>query len=81
MVSPDSADLPELVELCEAYGEIDAQLIRALLQSHGIASSFSGESLRLTHAFTLNKLGKVRILVRPEDEELARQVLEEASQQ
>ena len=48
-----------------------------MLKSNGIESSISGETLRLTHGFSLNVLGLVRIFVRPEDEEVARALLAE----
>ncbi|UCG52566.1 MAG: DUF2007 domain-containing protein [Candidatus Latescibacterota bacterium] len=60
-------DDSELVEVWRTQGEVEAQLIRSLLESHGIVSMFSGESLRLTHGFTVDGLALVKILVRPED--------------
>jgi hypothetical protein len=57
----------ELVEVWCAQGEMDAQLVRSLLESNGIESMFSGESLRLTHGFTVDGLAEVRILVRKDD--------------
>jgi predicted amidophosphoribosyltransferase len=70
-------ELPEgkLVEVWHTQGEMDAQLIRSLLESHGIRSMLSGESLRLTHGFTVNGLAEVRILVREEDAKRARAVI------
>lgn len=67
----------ELVEVWRASGETNAQIIRSLLNSYGIESLIEGESLRLTHGFTLNTLGLVRILVRAEDAEQARGLLTE----
>jgi hypothetical protein len=67
----------ELVEVWRASGETNAQIIRSLLQSYGIESLIEGESLRLTHGFTLNTLGLARILVRAEDAEQARDLLTE----
>ena len=67
----------ELVEVWRASGETNAQIIRSLLQSYGIESLIEGESLRLTHGFTLNTLGLARILVRAEDAEQARDLLRE----
>lgn len=61
-----------------ADGEIQAQQIRAFLEAHGIASTFRGESLRLTHGFTVDGLGKVDIFVPDEDAERARALLAEA---
>jgi hypothetical protein len=65
----------ELVEVWTAYGEMDAQLIRSVLEGDGIESMLSGESLRLTHGITVDGLAEVKILVRKEDEERAREVI------
>lgn len=71
----------DLVEVWQASGETNAQIIRSLLESYGIESMIEGESLRLTHAFTINELGLVRILVRVEDAERARELLTEQVQE
>lgn len=57
----------DLVEIWHAQGEMDAQLIRSLLDSNGITAMLSGEALRLTHGFTVDGLAEVKILVRAED--------------
>ena len=67
----------DLVEVWQASGDLDAQLVQAMLRSNGIDSSITGESLRLTHGFSVNKLGLVRIFVRPEDAEVAKALLQE----
>ena len=72
----DDSDI-ELVEVWRASGETNAQIIRSMLQSYGIESLIEGESLRLTHGFTLNTLGLARILVRAEDADKARDLLTE----
>ena len=54
---------------------MDAQLIRSLLESNGIRSMFSGESLRLTHGFTIDGLAEVKILVRDEDAKRACEII------
>ncbi len=64
-----------LVEVWYTHGEMDAQLMRSLLESSGISSMFSGESLRLTHGFTVDGLAKVRILVREEDAKRACEII------
>lgn len=69
--------MEDLVEVWQASGDIDARLVQTMLRSNGIDSSISGESLRLTHGFSVNKLGLVRIFVRPEDADAAKQLLEE----
>ena len=76
---PDTRD-GALVEVWYTHGEMDAQLIRSLLESNGISSMFSGESLRLTHGFTIDGLAEVRILVREADAQCAREIIGAAFQ-
>lgn len=65
----------ELVEVWKAQGEIDAQIIRSVLEGDGIEAMLSGEAVRLTHGFTVDGLAEVKILVREEDAERAREVI------
>lgn len=65
----------EPVEVWRSHGELEAQVIRALLESNGITSILSGEALRITHGFTMDGLAEVRILVRAEDAERAREII------
>lgn len=58
-----------------ASGEVEAQQVRAFLESHGIPSAFHGESLRKTHGFTVDGLGMVEILVPETHAERAGQLL------
>jgi len=64
-----------LVEAWHAQGEMEAQMIRSVLESNGIDAMFSGESLRLTHGLTVDGLAEVRILVRPSDAKRAHEVI------
>jgi len=61
-----------------ADGEIQAQQVRAFLEAHGIACTFRGESLRLTHGLTVDGLGKVDIFVSAKDADRARALIAEA---
>ena len=61
-----------------ASGEIQAQQVRAFLESAGIASAIRGESMRNTHGLTVDGLGRVEILVSDEDAEQAQQLLQSA---
>lgn len=47
----------------QAQGELELQLVRDLLDRHGIPSRYQGEALRLTHGFTADGLATVRIFV------------------
>ncbi len=55
--SPDEI----LVHCCQ--GELELQLVRDLLERHGIPNRYQGEALRLTHGFTADGLAQVRIFV------------------
>ena len=68
---------PDLVEVCTAQGDINAQVIRSMLEGSGIDSMISGESTRITHGFTVDGLAEVRILVRSEDAERAKELVAE----
>jgi len=61
-----------------ASGEIQAQQIRAFLESAGISAIERGEALRNTHGLTIDGLGAVDILVAERDADRARSLLEAA---
>ncbi|MFH1754738.1 MAG: DUF2007 domain-containing protein [Candidatus Latescibacterota bacterium] len=65
----------KLVDVYTAHGETEAQMIRSMLEGNGIDSMIRGESTRITHGFTVDGLAKVKIVVREEDEERAKEVL------
>lgn len=69
------SDIDELVEIWRTQGEVDAQLVKALLEGNGIDSMLSGESLRLTHGLTVDGLALVKILVRPQDARRACEII------
>ncbi len=56
-------------------GESEAQQVKAFLEAHDIPCALRGESLRMTHGFTLDGLGVVRIHVAEQNVELARDLL------
>ena len=59
-------------------GDPEAQQIKAFLGAHGIPCEFRGEALRMTHGFTLDGLGVVRICVPPDMVEQAKELLQKA---
>lgn len=69
-------DKPTLV--CEAAGELEAQQIKAFLESNGIECTFLGESLRKTHGLTLDGLGRVEIHAAEEDVSRAKELVNAA---
>lgn len=56
-------------------GELEEQQLRAFLEAHGIPTVVRGEALRKTHAFILDGLGAVEIMVAPEHELEARDLV------
>ena len=66
------------VTVYTAQGEAEAQVIRSFLDSHGITSCLRGESLRLTHGFTLDGLGQVEVQVPSSLAQQARELIETA---
>lgn len=65
----------ELVVVTTVQGEFAEQALRAFLEAHGIPTVVRGEALRKTHAFILDGLGAVEILVAPEHEPAARDLI------
>lgn len=56
-------------------GEPAAQQIKAFLEAHEIPCALRGEALRMTHGFTLDGLGVVRICVAEENVARARDLI------
>jgi hypothetical protein len=72
---------PMKQELCcvfVASGEMQAQQVRAFLEASGIETIERGESLRNTHALTIDGVGAVQILVSEADADRARTLLDAA---
>jgi hypothetical protein len=68
----------ELQRVFVANGEVQAQQVRAFLESAGISTVERGEALRNTHGLTLDGLGAVEIFVAAEDAEEAQALLASA---
>jgi len=65
----------EPVVVTTVQGEFEEQALRTFLEAHGIPTIVRGEALRKTHAFVLDGLGAVEILVAPEHELEARDLI------
>ena len=67
----------ELVNVHTAAGELDAELVKSLLDSEGIPAMISAESYGrlLGGLWGSSAFGQVKVLVRPEDAERARAIL------
>jgi hypothetical protein len=65
----------EPVVVATVQGEFEEQALRTFLEAHGIPTVVRGEALRKTHAFVLDGLGAVQIMVATEHEEAARDLI------
>jgi len=65
----------EFVVVTTVQGEIEEQQVRAFLEAHHIPTAVRGEALRKTHAFVLDGLGEVTVLVPPEHVDAARDLI------
>lgn len=77
------AENPQAAELVEVYatqGHPRAHVIKSKLEAAGIPSILSYDSASLLFGITVDGLGQVRVLVRPEDAEEARRLLAEVQQ-
>ena len=67
----------ELVEVYEASGELEALAVKAMLESFGIPSMLSSSAAGSVHVFTVNGLGKYRVMVNAEDAVDARNLIQD----
>lgn len=68
--------MPEnLVVVYTAAGQIEASLIKGLLEAAGIPAMISQEGAGVAYGLTVGPLGEARILVREEDAAEARELL------
>ena len=65
----------EPVVVATVQGEFEEQQLRTFLDANGIPTVVRGEALRKTHAFVHDGLGAVEIMVAPEDEFAARDLI------
>ncbi len=59
-----------------AHGQLDAEMIKAFLESNGIGVIAAGESVGTTYGITLGPLGDVDIMVTAEQADEARSLLD-----
>jgi hypothetical protein len=65
----------EPVVVATVQGEVEEQQLRSFLAANGIPTVVRGEALRKTHAFVLDGLGAVEIMVAPQHEAAARDLI------
>ena len=53
----------KLVEVYSSLSEIEAQVIKGLLESYGILSLLKGNAASSVHMFAVDGMGEVRVMV------------------
>ena len=64
-----------LVEIYKATNEMEAQVIKGLLESFDIPCFLKSNAAPSVHIFTVDGMGEVRVMVRDADLEKARQLI------
>ena len=59
----------------KVWGQAEAEVIKSFLESHGIPSLTRGLVVQSIHAFSVDGLGEIKILVAEKDFELAKELL------
>ncbi len=60
----------------KVWGPVEAEVVKSLLESHGITCILKGLVVQSIHAFSVNGLGEIKIFVDETDHELAKKLLE-----
>lgn len=66
-----------MIEVYRAKGELEAQVVKGLLQSYGIPCVLSSHASSAVHPFAVDGLGEVRVLVPEAQAEEARRLIKE----
>ena len=65
-----------LVKVYTAHGEMEAQVIRGLLESCGIRSLMQGNAALSMQPFVMDGMGEIKIMVTETQAEEARKIIE-----
>jgi predicted dinucleotide-binding enzyme len=79
-VTESSSDKPvsenmKTVVVHTVQGSIEAEIVQTCLRSCGIESAIQGLAVQSVHPFTVDGMGKIKILVMEDDAEAARQII------
>lgn len=72
MISMDKWEI-----VAEIFGEIEAEIIRGLLEAGGIEVFLNQEGAGRAYGINVGSMGKVQVMVRSQQFELARQILDD----
>jgi len=68
-------DSMKTVVVHTVQGSIEAEIVQTFLRSCGIESTTQGLAVQSVHPFTVDGMGKIKILVMESDAEAARQII------
>ena len=71
----------DLVEVYIAKGEAEANIIKSLLESYGIPSLLKSQAAPSVHAFAVDDMGQVSVMVRPADAADAKELINRKEEQ
>lgn len=80
MSKPDEKNKPQddnadLVEVARIFGPFEADLIKNILESHGIASITRGRTAPFVYPLTIDGMAEFKIMVQEKDLEKAKDLL------
>lgn len=73
---PETSPESQFKLLLSVWGPVEAEVIKSLLESHGIVCILKGLVVQSVHAFSLDGLGEIKILVAEKDFETAKNLIE-----
>jgi hypothetical protein len=65
-----------MIEVYKAKGELEAQVIKGMLESYGIPCLLQSHAASSVHSFAVDGMGEVRILVSEKAADEARRLIE-----
>ena len=65
----------QLVEVYQAEGEMQAQVIKGLLESYGIPCLLKSNASPAVHVFTIDGMGEIKVMVGESMAEKARRLI------
>ena len=65
----------KVVEVYRAAGEVEAQIIKGLLESNGIPCLLQSNAAPSVHVFAVDGMGEVKVMVRESTAEKARRLI------
>ena len=66
----------KMVEVYRAAGEVEAQIIKGLLESYAIPCLLKSNAAPSVHAFTIDGMGEVKVMVWESVADKARELIE-----